>query len=405
MSQEMLIQMARRTLAHTRAGTVPLGDVIGRVPAANYYDPVRYHAELSGIFRRLPLVVAFSAELSFPRDYKAIDAAGVPVLAVRSDDGEVRAFLNICSHRGSVVVPEGRGNARRFTCPYHAWTYDTAGCLVGVLDREEFGALDVALHGLRPLPVAERAGLVFVIPDPDAALDIDAFLVGYDEVLDHLGLARCWLVGRQNVAGPNWKLAYDGYLDFYHLPILHKDTFGTELSNQAIYDAWGPHQRVSSPDERLLRFDQLDDHEWPMAALTAGVWTVFPHTSIAGFPVKAEDGSSTSLYMVSTLFPGPDAGSSTTIQTFLSTAEPTPGLQVALDAQQEFLLHVVRDEDYATGLRLQQALNSGLKAEVLFGRNEVGGQRFHQWVDRLLAAGSDDELAALFRSAEVVHQP
>jgi phenylpropionate dioxygenase-like ring-hydroxylating dioxygenase large terminal subunit len=404
MSRQVLMQMARRNLAHVRAGTVPLADGIARVPASNYYDPVRYEAELAGVFRRLPLVVGFSAELRQARDYKSLDVAGVPVLVVRGDDGMVRAFLNVCSHRGAIVVPEGSGSARRFTCPYHAWSYDTAGCLVGVLDREEFGPLEVAGNGLRPLPVAERAGLVLALLDPASTLDIDAFLGGYDAMLAHLGLDRCHYVGRQSVAGPNWKVAYDGYLDFYHLPVLHKDSFGTELSNQAIYDAWGPHQRVSSPDERLLRFEHLEDAEWPSAALTAGVWTIFPHTSIAGFQVKAEDGTAASLHMVSTLFPGSEVGTSTTVQTFLSTEEPTPALQVALDAQKQFLLHVVRDEDYATGNRIQRALATGLKDEVLFGRNEAGGQRFHAWVDRLLAADSPAALAALFAYPDVVHQ-
>jgi carnitine monooxygenase subunit len=65
----------------------------------------------------------------------------------------------------------------------------------------------------------------------------------------------------------------------------------------------------------------------------------------------------------------------------------------------------VRDEDYATGLRIQRALATGLKEQVLFGRNEAGGQRFHAWVDHLLAARSDGELTALFAAAEVVHQP
>lgn len=405
MSREVLVEMARRTLAHTRAGTVPLADGIARIPATAYTNPDRYRAEIERIFRRLPLVVAFSVELAQPYDYKALDVAGVPVLVVRGPDGVVQAFLNVCSHRGSVVAPAGCGHARRFTCPYHAWSYDTDGALVGVLDREEFGPLEVADHGLRPLPVAERAGMVFAILDPASELDIDQFLGGYDQVLDHLGLADCWLVGRQSVSGPNWKVAYDGYLDFYHLPILHKDSFGTELSNQAIYDAWGPHQRVSSPDQRLLRFGPLSDGDWPSAALTAGVWTIFPHTSIAGFPVRAEDGTTAALYMVSTLFPGSDVATSTTVQTFLTNVEPNPSLQAALQAQQQFLLHVVQDEDYATGCRLQAALATGLKDEVLFGRNEAGGQRFHAWVDRLLAAGTAEELVGLFAQADVVHQP
>ena len=67
---------------------------------------------------------------------------------------------------------------------------------------------------MTPLPAAERAGLVFVTLRPDAPLALDDFLCGYDEVLEHLGLARCHLAGRQAVAGPNWKIAYDGYLDF-----------------------------------------------------------------------------------------------------------------------------------------------------------------------------------------------
>ena len=71
-----------------------------------------------------------------------------------------------------------------------------------------------------------------------------------DDTARYLDLANCTYVGKQSVGGPNWKLAYDGYLDFYHLPILHKDTFGTAISNKAVYDAWGPHQRVSSPVRR-----------------------------------------------------------------------------------------------------------------------------------------------------------
>ncbi|CAN0503265.1 unnamed protein product, partial [Phaeothamnion confervicola] len=181
--------------------------------------------------------LGFSCELKEPNSYRAMDVMGVPVLLIRGDDGVLRSFVNMCSHRGAIVVEEGSGTARRFTCPYHAWSYDGRGSLVGILDRAAFGEIDMACHGLTALPVAERAGLVFGGITPGMDFDIDRHLCGYGEMLEHLGFADCRLVGRQAVGGPNWKLAYDGYLDFYHLPILHKNTFGSDYNNKTINDA------------------------------------------------------------------------------------------------------------------------------------------------------------------------
>jgi phenylpropionate dioxygenase-like ring-hydroxylating dioxygenase large terminal subunit len=419
-SRETLVELARRTLDHARAGTVPLAGSVGRVPASHYHDPERWRTEMEGVFRRLPLVLGFSCELAEPGAYKALEVAGVPVLVVRSPSGDIRAFVNSCSHRGAIVVADGSGTARRFTCPYHAWTYDAEGALVGILDRDDFGEIERTGHGLTPLPAAERAGLVFGIVDPARGATelgpfLDRFLCGYDELLAHFGFAQCAFVGSQRVDGPNWKVAYDGYLDFYHLPILHRDSFGTEIGNRAIYDAWGPHQRVSSPDQRMARARRPVE-AWTDEELTTGVWTIFPHTSIATFPLRGDEAENGVLrdgrrsrdgdriHLVSTLYPGPEPGASVTVQSFLTPSEPTDELRDAIEAQKRFLLAVVRDEDYATGLGIQRALATGAKAEVLFGRNEAGGQRFHGWVDRVVAAETDEELDALFASAEVAFQ-
>jgi phenylpropionate dioxygenase-like ring-hydroxylating dioxygenase large terminal subunit len=318
---------------------------------------------------------------------------GVPVLLSRGQDGRVRAFMNICSHRGSVIVPEGRGSARRFSCPYHAWTYDEEGALTSIYRHAEFGDLDKSCHGLTRLPVAERAGLVWVTLDPRSTLDIDAFLCGYDALLAHFGFATWHHFASRRVDGPNWKIAYDGYLDLYHLPILHRNTFGPRMPSQALYTAWGPHQRVSSPDPRLAELEGKPEESWNTATLVAGVWTIFPHVSIASF-----DGGGRGV-MISQLFPGESATSSYTIQNYLMERQRTPEQTEAANAQFALLEHVVRDEDYATGLRQQRALMSGGKSDVLFGRNEGGGQRFHAWLDRLLAT-EDGDLGALFAQSE-----
>ncbi|MEM8902814.1 MAG: aromatic ring-hydroxylating dioxygenase subunit alpha [Actinomycetota bacterium] len=391
MSKQELIAQARSNLEHVRAGTQDQQPDVFRVPVGDYVDADRFRAELDRVFRRLPLVAGFSCELREPGAYRATEIAGVPILVSRGHDGELRAFVNMCSHRGAIVVAEGSGSARRFACPYHAWTYDQQGTLVGIPDRDDVGLEDTSCYGLTPLPVAERAGIVFVTPaiNTEPAVDVDTFLGGYDEMLEHLGLDECTVVGEQRIEGPNWKVAYDGYLDFYHLPILHKESFGPDMSSKALYHAWGPHQRVTSPDPRFERFEDLPDEEWDVDRLTGGVWTIFPHVSIAGFDVSGR------VYMVSQLSPGPDVGRSVTTQTFLFRGEPDDEQRALCEKQMAFLEQVVRDEDYATGLGIQRSISTGAKTEFVFGRNEGGGHRFHQWVGRLLDT-DDADLSGVF---------
>jgi NADP-dependent 3-hydroxy acid dehydrogenase YdfG len=197
------------------------------------------------------------------------------------------------------------------------------------------------------------------------AFDVDEFLCGYGEMLEHLDLANCTFVGRQDLEGPNWKLAYDGYLDFYHLPILHKDTFGPTYNNKTINDAWGPHQRNVQPDQRYLAMAEQPEDEWQTIKMVTGVWTIFPHISIASFDAGGK------LFMISQLFPGATPGTSITTQNFLAVGgHPDDERMVTIEKQMDFLMHVVRDEDYFTGLRIQQAVQTGAKSEFVFGRNE-----------------------------------
>ena len=378
MSREQLEAMAQRAIDHYNAGTQDQEADVFRVPSSNYYDPDRWRSEMAAVFKRVPLVMGFSSELRKPGAYQALEVAGVPVLLSRGADGAIRAFVNMCSHRGNIVVPEGVGEARRFACSYHAWTYDTHGDLVGVLDAEDFGPIDRSCLGLTPLPVAERAGLIWVVLTPGATLDIDAFLCGYGELLQHLDIDNCEVVGRQTLDGPNWKVAYDGYLDFYHLPILHRDSFGADMSSKAIYHAWGPHQRATAPGRNFGKLLDKPISEWPIDVLNNGVWTIFPHVSIASFD------SGGKMYMVSQLFPGATPDESFTIQNFLHTGPPSPERDANVEQTMKFLAHVVGNEDYYTGKRIQRAVKTGTKQHFLFGRNEGGGQRFHRWVQAII---------------------
>ena len=388
MSREQLVAMARRNMEYADAGTVEQEPDVFKVAAANYYDPDRFEAEKRQIFRRMPLVLAPSAELPQPGDYKAMEAVGMPVLLTRGQDGTVRAFINSCSHRGTAVVVDGTGNRRKFVCPYHGWTFTQGGELVGIAAEDDFGAIDKAEYGLTPLPVQERAGLIWCILDPNSDLSFDAFLGGYDDMLAHFGLENWHLHSKRTIRGPNWKIAYDGYMDLYHLPVLHKNTIGASASNQALYYPWGPHQRVISPN-RQQDMEDVPVEDWPSEVLMVGVWTIFPHISIASFR-----GGGRSI-MLSQLFPGETVDESFTTQYYLMEEAPDEAQAKEADAMFDLLEKVVEDEDYATGFLQQRALKSGGREFVLFGRNEGGGQRFHAWLDRLLET-DDKDLNRLF---------
>ena len=392
MSREKLVAMAERTIAHNKAGTVHLTESVTTIPASNYFDPERWQREVDMIFKRVPLLLAMTAEIKEVNTYKAIDVVGMPVLISRGADGIARAFVNMCSHRGAQLVDPGVGTARRFACPYHNWTYNQEGDLVGVFKQDDFGQLDTSCLGLTQLPIAERAGLIWVTLSPDSKLDFDAFFAGYDEMLEFCDFASMNHFGTRILAGPNWKISFDGYVDFYHLPILHKNTFGPDMSPDALFHRVGPHQRVTGPRGNWAKLEGRPTSEWPDSVLTGGVWSVFPHGSIAGFEIDGHK-----IYQVARVFPGATADESVTYLDFISTAPKTDEFIAAANRQIAFLENVVRDEDYATGLKIQRTVKTGAKKVLHFGRNEGGAQYVHGWLDALLVT-ADEDLNELFRN-------
>src|SRR6266849_5586735 len=170
MTRSEYINLAGRLLAHFENGTTDSAEDVKYIRVENYVDPVRWRREMDLIFKRLPLLLAFTCEMREPGDYKAVDVVGVPVLIVRGQDGLVRAFVGVCSHRGTVLTEEGKRRCEQFTCPYHGWTYNDRGALTGVAGRRKFGDIDTSSRGLIELPSAERAGMIFVSLTPGATI-------------------------------------------------------------------------------------------------------------------------------------------------------------------------------------------------------------------------------------------
>ena len=191
-------------------------------PWSWYVDPAVLAAEQEGVFRRCWQYVARVDQVREPGAFVATRAGDVPVLVVRGREGELRAFLNVCRHRGSLVC-EGEGHRETLQCPYHAWTYDLDGMLRSAprADREP----DFDADGLRllPLQVATRGPFVFVNPDANAAPLADV-LGALPALLAEAGLdvdGLRFLRRAEAEYEANWKVCSENYLECYHCQVAH----------------------------------------------------------------------------------------------------------------------------------------------------------------------------------------
>lgn len=124
------------------------------LPAWTYRSSRFLDLERRAVFRTAPQLVCHLSDIPEPGDYQTLDILGEHVAVLRDRDGEVRAFHNVCRHRAARLLdgPGGRC-AHRIVCPYHAWSYDLDGRLRAIPRRQDFGALDMEAHGLKPAPM------------------------------------------------------------------------------------------------------------------------------------------------------------------------------------------------------------------------------------------------------------
>ena len=220
-----------------------------------------------------------------PGDYLTEDVAGMPVLMTRGADGEVRAFANICRHRGAPVA-QGCGNARAFVCPYHGWTYDVAGKLLGITDKVGFAGIDLASHGLVRLPAAERHGMLFVRPKPIGdgrgrghrrRRQISGALV---PDLAALRLETYPIFSADRVAPRiNWKFAIDTFLEGYHIPHLHRKTIAPYfIGNVGTFDGAGLHGRMCVARTSIDAVRPLPEGERNYRPHVISIYQLFPNT-------------------------------------------------------------------------------------------------------------------------------
>jgi phenylpropionate dioxygenase-like ring-hydroxylating dioxygenase large terminal subunit len=369
--------LARRLIDHIENRTTDMADGVLEVPTGVYLGG-HHDREVEALFLRYPLVLALSGALPGPETYRTIDVAGTPVLLARGSDGRVRSFLNACRHRG-VRLADGGGTAKRFTCPFHAWTYELDGTLFRVPVPEGFEGMCLAGKGLVELPVTEGYGLIVgrLRPDPvpgPGSVDIDDYLgpelAGELAMLDFAD----WTVHGDPHLHPvaaNWKVTVDTFRENYHFAFLHRKTLAKYAYGGVLtFDAFGPHLRNASALRSIDALRGVPDEQWADAAQHFSYqYQLFPNTSLTF------DARHIELWQILPL--APDRSE------VIHTAYLKPGLSEqerskAVDMAPWICETVVDGEDFWVAGRTEPGVRTGLLASVVFGRNEPAPQHLHR---------------------------
>jgi nitrite reductase/ring-hydroxylating ferredoxin subunit len=385
------LTLARRAVDCAKGGVTATAPGVGRDDVAFFLDPELYAREHRKYFRETPLVACLSSELPEPGSYRVFDEAGVPMFITRAKDGKVRAFLNVCRHRGARIVRNECGQANRFTCRFHGWTYDATGEAIGVPDEAQFcGEISGEKH-LLACPAEERHGLVFVQATPGSTMDLDGHLGAFGQELDALELGRAEPVLRDEVSIPsNWKYTLDTYFETYHLRSLHGVTFGDLFAPLCVFDTWGPHHRYTFTPLTIYEWVDKPEAEWPVELLPLQYF-VFPNTVLSVGSVT-RSGSTVTVHR---LFPKGAGALTTKITLCAMQGVRSPEHRAEIESSFEKIMFATREEDYSvTGesYRGLAALPAG--TELVVGQQEIGVQNFHANVRRLLRPGDADRRAS-----------
>ena len=268
------------------------------LPGWLYFDPEFFAAEQKAFLRAAPQVVCHASEIAEPGEWRSLDYLGESVIAIRGDDGAVRAFANVCRHRGSRLVDGAAGCAKVLTCPYHAWSYGRDGRLVGVPHRAEYPGLEPGELGLNPLPLEEWHGFLFVTLEPGAP-SVAAMMAPYEAEIAPYRFEELRAIGRvtSRPRALNWKTIADNYSDHLHIPVGHPGLtrlFGRNYRIEASghvdrMEGAMVEQPSANPSERAYqRFLPQVDHLPPSHRRKWLYFKLFPNVAFDIYPDQVD---------------------------------------------------------------------------------------------------------------------
>ena len=350
------IRAIRSLPPHEQAKAKPLDF---RRPASIFTDPARFELERERVFKRMAVPVTLSVMLQ-PGSFLAHDGYGVPLLLSRDKAGQMRAFLNVCQHKGSKIIEHCEPvKAGRVVCPYHAWTYAADGAVVGIAREEVFTPGLKDQRHLVQLACREAGGLIWVMLDRNAEPDFSAMDADLIDDLKHLGIPTAHVYGRRTYPlRANWKLVLEPFLEGYHVVRLHAESIGSLFADVPnIAERLGVNIRQISGkadfEPAMLDLPNENIHKTVTHA-----YCVFPNTVIV-----------TSPYYISVMFIMPRGVNESVVEYFMltPTAPDNPKAEDLYARSYELIQKVFGTEDFRAACISQEGLESGGLQELVYG--------------------------------------
>jgi phenylpropionate dioxygenase-like ring-hydroxylating dioxygenase large terminal subunit len=343
------------------------------IPASWYFDGELHAAECRTVFGGTWQAVGRADQVREAGQFFTLDLAGEPLVVVRGDDGELRAFFNVCRHRAARVLPDAEGRVTRLRCRYHGWTYDLCGRLRGTPEFDGVADFRREDNGLPPVAVAAWGPLVWVHhgPNPPPLAD---YLAPLPERAGPLKLdALRFAARREYRLACNWKVFVDNYLDGgYHVNTVHPGLAGVLDYSQ---------YRTEIAGNTAVQISPLQASGDTVGGVRGGAnayyWWVFPNIMLNVY----EGVMDTNLVLPL----GPDA--CRVVFDFYFAGEGGPAAE-AFRARSVEVAHQIQLEDVGICEEVQRGLRSRSFDTGRFSvRREAAGYHFHQLLARRLRAG------------------
>jgi phenylpropionate dioxygenase-like ring-hydroxylating dioxygenase large terminal subunit len=385
-------------------GDGPAGLGTGPVPAGPYYRADYFELEREAIFRRTWLQVGHVCELTEPGAFivRTLEVAGASILVTRGKDGALRAFHNVCTHRGTQLVSEAAGRRGAFTCPYHGWTFGADGELRAAPDFDRF-YVEQKDCALPRVAVDSCAGLVFVNLDLQPRQGLRDFLGPMAEALETLPVARATTFSEYVYEiEANWKLTYDNFQENYHLRFIHPRSSGAgtgpdnPFGYPTRYGFHGPHRTQTiwtNPAPEVLPIQGFAFGKAARFAMADGFgaapnnreyFALFPNFFLLGSPMQ---------HFSHTVMPISATRSRGVIRLYWIGEDDSASRRFAREYAMATALDI-HSEDRAVIEAGQRGLGSGALSHIHFQSQEVLCRHLFNAVDAAVAAYKAERAAA-----------
>lgn len=403
------IRLIKEALALKAKGETQYHESTQTHDIERYVSEAWYQRETEKLFLDRPIAIGVANEVPNVGDYQTLNwVNGLSLLMVRDKNNQVRVFANACRHRNARLVAVGEsGCKKRFTCPYHAWTYSTEGELTGAPDFDRgFSDLDKKELGLIEYSSRVVKGVVYIHLNPEKSLpddsEMDVFVP--DEIakgFEYLDLEHLQVYKRRDyVIKANWKILTEGGIEAYHFNVAHKNTLAPFfLGNLSTWESWGGMDlRMILPKKPLLDAEHLPEQKWDMRKMANIIYSLSPSMLFLAQPDN-----------VSIIKMVPLGPNETRIEEVLLVDPPYDGAdewsedELEMHETNHHLVNKILMEDWVLGETIQANMQSGAVKEVHFGRFESALTWFHDEYEKALGL-SEDGMVGNKRDQLLAHQ-